>query len=46
MKMGENLEKQEKQTAEILIAVYDDGENISCRKSPEKPYDGFPMPRD
>ena len=48
MEKKEKNEKTEEtaQNVKILRAVYDDGENISSKKAPKKPFDGFPMPRD
>lgn len=44
--MESKKEKEEKEVnVSVIHAVYDDGENISCHKAPEKPYDGWPMPR-
>jgi len=43
--MEPKAEKKEKEiNASVIYVAYDDGENISCRKAPEKPFDGWPMP--
>ena len=37
---------KEEENVRVINVKYDDGESISCRTAPEKPFNGWPMPRD